>query len=145
MSAKFEPSFAPACAAQQFNMPETGDIDAVIVNGPFSSTGSGEKPRRSRIFSCRPVADADINLLMAFYESGRRKGDFDSGIQQALEALLVSPEFLFCVERDPQGAAPGPVYRIERSRTCFAPLVLPVEQHSRRRGVEPRREGQAQR
>jgi hypothetical protein len=30
----------------------------------------------------------------------------------ALRAMLVSPNFLFRVERDPQGAAPGSVYRI---------------------------------
>ncbi len=39
-------------------------------------------------------------------ESARR-------LQVALKALLVSPDFLFRVERDPPAAAPGEVYRID--------------------------------
>ncbi|MBS1792061.1 MAG: DUF1592 domain-containing protein [Acidobacteria bacterium] len=60
----------------------------------------------------RPVTDADINPLLAFYEQKRKQSDFDSGIQNALEALLVSPDFLFRVEHDPKTAASGSVYRL---------------------------------
>lgn len=60
----------------------------------------------------RPVTDADVNPLLAFYEQKRRQSDFDSGIQSALEAMLVSPDFLFRVEHDPKTAAPGAVYRL---------------------------------
>ena len=57
----------------------------------------------------RPVSSADIQPLLAFYEKGRglpadgstKAGDFDAGIQRALEAMLVSPDFLFRVEQDP--------------------------------------------
>ena len=34
------------------------------------------------------------------------------GIEHALERMLVSPQFLFRIERDPPGAVPGTVYRI---------------------------------
>ena len=44
---------------------------------------------------------------MEFYDAGRRAGDFDDGIQFALERLLVDPEFLFRIERDPVDAEPG--------------------------------------
>jgi hypothetical protein len=60
----------------------------------------------------RPVTDADVTPLMAFYEQGKQAGDFDSGIQSALEAMLVSPDFLLRVERDPKNAAPGSAYRL---------------------------------
>jgi len=49
---------------------------------------------------------------MPFYTAGRAQGSFDLGIQKSLERLLVSPNFLFRVERDPAGAAPGTPYRI---------------------------------
>jgi hypothetical protein len=58
------------------------------------------------------VAETDIRPLLAFYQRGRSEGDFDSGIQQAVRAMLMSPDFLFRVEQDPGGAAPGSVYRI---------------------------------
>ena len=61
----------------------------------------------------RPVEDADVAPFVAFYAQAHDdEGTFDGGIQVALKALLVSPEFLFRVERDPPGAAPGSVYRL---------------------------------
>ena len=38
--------------------------------------------------------------------------DFDFGIEKASRALLVSPDFLFRIEQDRPGSAPGSVYRI---------------------------------
>ena len=68
----------------------------------------------------RPIGAADIDPLLTFYEKGRslpaeasaKAGDFDTGIQRALEALLVSPDFLFRVERDPVRAMPGKAYPV---------------------------------
>jgi len=61
----------------------------------------------------RPVNDADVAPLLEFYRAGHADaGNFDGGIQVALKALLVSPEFLFRVARDPPGAAPGSLYPI---------------------------------
>ncbi len=37
---------------------------------------------------------------------------FEAGIQAAVERLLIDPEFLFRIERDPPGAAPGAPYRL---------------------------------
>jgi mono/diheme cytochrome c family protein len=66
----------------------------------------------------RPVTGADIDPLYAFYERARaRRGsgtavDFEAGIESALEAMLVSPEFLFRIERDPVDARADAAYRI---------------------------------
>ncbi len=49
---------------------------------------------------------------MEFYLAGRSDGSFDAGIQLALERLLISPDFLFRVERDPTDVAPGTVYTL---------------------------------
>jgi hypothetical protein len=57
----------------------------------------------------RPPTDADVKAAMAFYESGRRTGGFESGIESALQRILASPQFLFRIERDP---APGAVHRV---------------------------------
>ncbi len=104
-----------------------------------SSTGPGDTPSRRRIFECRPggagaeepcarrilsslarrayrrpVAAADTQALFAFYREGRLApgGSFDAGVQRAIERLLVDPEFLFRVERDPAGVAPGAAYPV---------------------------------
>ena len=60
----------------------------------------------------RPVTDDDVARIMMFYDRGRGAGSFDTGIEMALRRLLVSPDFLFRVERDPAGAAPGESYRL---------------------------------
>ena len=60
----------------------------------------------------RPVSDDDVARLLTFYDRGRAAGSFDTGIEMALRRLLMSPEFLFRVERDPEGSAPGSSYRV---------------------------------
>ena len=71
-----------------------------------------------------PVTNADIQPLYDFYlkargqdlsrrsdgPAGGAKADFEGGIQAAIEAMLVSPEFLFRIERDPVQTAKA--YRI---------------------------------
>ncbi len=60
----------------------------------------------------RDVTDADLAGPMAFYEQGRTEGGFERGIELALRAVLVSPKFVFRVERDPPGLRAGATYRI---------------------------------
>ena len=113
----------------------------VEVEGPFDpeapAADADTTPSRQRIFTCRPadaaaepacareilgtiarrafrrpVSDSDVDALMAFYDTGRARGSFDAGIEFALRAILVDPEFLFRVEHDPEDAAPGEPYRI---------------------------------
>ena len=58
----------------------------------------------------RPVTDADMQRLLEFYQIGRRDGGFEDGIGRAVQRMLVSPAFLFRVERDPVDAAPDTVH-----------------------------------
>ncbi len=60
----------------------------------------------------RPVTDADLQKPMELYREARAEGDFDAGIEMALSAVLVNPQFLFRIETDPPGVAPGSAYRI---------------------------------
>jgi len=60
----------------------------------------------------RPVTDSDVNRLLSFYDTGYAEGGFDDGIEQALERILVSPNFLFRVEREPDNAPPGTAYGV---------------------------------
>ena len=112
-------------------------VQTVEVSGPFDVTGVSETPSRHRIFVCRPagpseeagcantilstlarrayrrpVTDAEIEALLSFYNDGRADGDFETGIELALRGLLVSPGFLFRLERDPAEIAPDTDYRI---------------------------------
>ena len=58
------------------------------------------------------MTDGDLEALLGFYEAGHTLGGFEAGIETAVRALLASPEFLFRVERDPQGVASGTAYRL---------------------------------
>ena len=48
---------------------------------------------------------AEIDTLMAFYQQGRKEGDFETGIQQALARMLVAPRFVFRTEEEPADAS----------------------------------------
>jgi len=105
------------------------NVGAVQIGGPFgrSAAGAVSSSRRdafacdspgaagqracaSRILSTtarrayrRPVTSADVQTLLEFYDSGRKGGaDFRGGVQFALERMLVDPEFLLRVYRDPK-------------------------------------------
>ncbi len=113
------------------------DVDTIRLEGPFDATGPGDTASRRRIFVChpdgaadeepcarrilgalarrayrRPASDADVDTLLAFYRSGRQEGDFERGIQEALARLLVSPQFLFRIERDPASVPADGVYAV---------------------------------
>jgi Protein of unknown function (DUF1592)/Protein of unknown function (DUF1588)/Protein of unknown function (DUF1585)/Protein of unknown function (DUF1587)/Protein of unknown function (DUF1595)/Cytochrome C oxidase, cbb3-type, subunit III len=60
----------------------------------------------------QPVTDTDLQPVLDFYQTARREGTFDGGIQAALQLILASPRFVFRVERDPPGVPRGGVYRI---------------------------------
>ena len=61
----------------------------------------------------RPVNDNDLETLIGFYQLGRNDGgNFDLGIEAAIQRILASPEFVFRFEPDPANAAPDKPYRI---------------------------------
>src|SRR5438876_7983847 len=56
----------------------------------------------ARLAYRRPVTNRDVQTLVEFFDSGRNDGgNFDAGIQFALERMLVDPDFLLRVHRDP--------------------------------------------
>jgi len=112
-------------------------IDTLEIAGPYESKAPDNTASRERIFICRPAAardergcayrilgtlarrayrrpveEGDLQPLMDLYANGRRDGNFEIGIERAIEGLLSSPAFLFRIERDPAGAKPGTPYRI---------------------------------
>jgi hypothetical protein len=109
----------------------------VTITGPHDPKGHGDTPSRRRLFvaqptgpadeeACarknlsalmrrayrRPVTEADLERPMRLYREARAAGDFDAGIEMALSAVLVNPNFLFRVERDPPGTAAKTSYRV---------------------------------
>ena len=115
------------------------EVQSLTIEGPYDGAVPGDTPSRRRIFVCRPAAaseeeacaarvlsrlarlayrrpptEGDIDTLLGFYRDGRAKdgGSFDTGIQLALERLLVDPDFLLRVHEDPPGAAPGQAYAL---------------------------------
>jgi len=111
----------------------------MTILGPQTVTGVSDSVSRRRVFTCRPtdakeeetcayeivknvtsrayrgVASADdIQDAMAFYEQGRKKGDFENGVRMALQSILVSPRFVFRLEQaaDPKLLKASNTYRI---------------------------------
>ena len=95
-------------------------IDGIQIIGPYNAAGISMTPTREKIFVCEPerpseetacarniienlssrayrreVSNADVDRLMPFFESGRQQGGFDLGIEQAVTAILASPDFLY--------------------------------------------------
>jgi mono/diheme cytochrome c family protein len=108
-------------------------INFFQITGPFNVTGAGDTPSRRKIFLCRdegascarkvlstvarrayrrPVTDAEVDELLRFYQTGRRRGTFDAGIQESLTFVLASPKFLFRAEPDPPQVAANVPYAI---------------------------------
>src|SRR2546428_7973015 len=114
------------------------NVGSVQIGGPYRTAGRAlDTPSRRAIFVCqprlaseeracatkilsrlarlayrRPVTNADSRTLLEFFDIGRRDGgSFDHGIQFALERLLVDPDFLLRVHRDPEASAHG-AYRL---------------------------------
>jgi hypothetical protein len=53
----------------------------------------------------RPVMNAEVDRLLAVYKSARSRGEgWESALKLSLQAVLVSPHFLFRIERDKQDA-----------------------------------------
>ncbi len=109
----------------------------VSITGPFDAKGPGDSPSRRRLFiwrptgpededACaqrilsqlmrrayrRPVNEVDLETPMKFFAAGRREGGFDVGIERALAAVLVNPNFLFRIERQPEDVSANRPFKI---------------------------------
>jgi hypothetical protein len=112
-------------------------IFEVSLTGPYGAHKPGDTPSRRRLFPSRPaspeeeercakaalapilrrawrrpVSPADVERILGVYRKARAETDFETGIESALSAILVSHEFLFRVERPPDGSAPGAIYAV---------------------------------
>jgi mono/diheme cytochrome c family protein len=108
-------------------------IGSVTVVGPFAS--DGEKPSRKRILVCdpatgarcvdrilatlarrayrRPVTGAEVAALKQFVDMAIADGQsVEQGLALAIQAMLVSPHFLFHIERDRYPNDPARMHRL---------------------------------
>ena len=111
---------------------------SLTVTGPYNPSGVSASVPRRRVFSCRPtspteerpcatdivrrlatraygrpLSGAEVDDLMSFYEEGAAEAGFERGVRSALEAILVSPHFLFRIEREPSSVRAGEIYRLD--------------------------------
>src|SRR3954470_9218635 len=105
-------------------------LGTVEIAGPYDPAPTTDSPSRRLIFVCRPtrvseepgcartilmtlatrafrrpVDEADLEPLLDCFRQARSGGGFDEGIEFAIERLLVSPQFLFRVERPVRAGA----------------------------------------
>ena len=107
------------------------------ITGPTRVTGVSDTRSRRMIFTCRPtqaseerpcaerivrqlttkayrgaIGPEDFSALMAFYDRGRKGGDFEAGVRLAVQAILASPRFLLRMEQVPSTLRAGQTYRV---------------------------------
>lgn len=112
-------------------------LDRVEITGPLKVAGDSETPSHQRIFVCKPASPAEesacaakilsgltrrafrrdvsaseIRPFLTTYTTARQKHSFDASIAAALRDLLLAPDFLFRLEFDPAGAAPGTAQKV---------------------------------
>ena len=118
--------------------PSDPAVESIDVVGPYQGEVPADTPSRRAIFSCRPasvddergcareivtalagrayrrpVGESDVEPLLSAYDASRADGGgFEDGVRWAVEALLVSPKFLFRIEDEPTDVAPGAPYRV---------------------------------
>lgn len=136
------PSYYMSSNFAQTNFPR--DVLQIDVQGPLSIKGEASPPSREKIFQCQPriwpftaercakkivsrlarqayrrsVTEEDMAGLMAVYDTVAQAEGFEVGVAAAIQAMLVSPNFLFLYEHDPIDSDPGFVHPI--SDTEFA-------------------------
>lgn len=59
----------------------------------------------------RPITDQDLETPMRFFREASGQG-FEAGIEMALSSVLVNPQFLFRIEKDPTDSQPQSAYLI---------------------------------
>lgn len=111
-------------------------VDWFEVEGPIGATGE-PSPQRAEILTCeaddaactaeviqgfgtrafrRPLTDEEVTRLGQFVDVAKAEGlGWEDGIRLALQAILVSPHFIFRVELDPdlESSDPHPLSQYE--------------------------------
>ncbi|MBL8220136.1 MAG: DUF1592 domain-containing protein [Bryobacterales bacterium] len=105
--------------------------EAIDIGGPFEQTMGAPAESLKRIFVCghttgkhvdacarkvvshfasrayrRPATAKEVDQALGFLLLARKQGDsFEEGIATALQSILVSPQFLYRIEREPSAVA----------------------------------------
>jgi cytochrome c5 len=140
-AAVLEDILDPNVRSRDFRHDASGEpeISSLTIAGPYALAGTGaqDSVSRRRLLVCnpafqndetscaqkiitmlarrayrRPVTEADLRDPMSLYREGARRGGFESGLDMAIRGILVSPEFLFRFESQPEAIAPNTPYRI---------------------------------
>ena len=107
-------------------------VEAIELRGPFDPAPPGMPAAHDAVFVCRPepgapsagcagrilgrfasrawrrpVTQDELARLLRLVELAEKQGDsFENGVRLAVKAILVSPQFLFRIERDSAAEAP---------------------------------------
>ena len=112
-------------------------VTELWIRGPRNVSGVSETESRRKIFTCyptspeeerpcaesiltelatrayrRPVTQEDVADLLSFYDRRAAEEGFEVGVRMGLQAILVSPDFLFRLEREPVSTRSGEGYRL---------------------------------
>jgi hypothetical protein len=108
-------------------------LESIIFIGPFAP--ATEKDSRTKLLTCnldsgracaqkilsdlarrayrRPPTQREVDALVRFVDGATARGQsVEQGLQLAVQAMLVSPNFLFRVERDPDPRDPALVHEV---------------------------------
>jgi hypothetical protein len=113
-------------------------LDSLEIKGPFNASPAPLPESYHRVFLCghpigqhtqqcvrtnlahlanlayrRPATPAEIAKLTKLFALGEKNGlNFEQSMRLSLEALLVSPQFLYRIERDPNPRDPAAVHAV---------------------------------
>ena len=113
-------------------------VGYIRIDGPFDAKPAGASASRNKVLICkpsaekeeaacakriienlarnayrRPATDRDVERLMGFYQQARNSGgNFEKGVELAIQSVLMDPSFLFRKEEEPTSVAAGAKYRV---------------------------------
>jgi len=119
--------------------------EAIDIGGPFGQTAGPSADSLRKVYVCghapgkhndkctrvilgyfigrafrRPATKEEVEEYAGYVTLAREQGDsFEEGIATALEGVLVSPKFLYRIERDPHGQAPVADYELASRLSYF--------------------------
>ena len=130
-------------------------VNFIEISGPFNANTKPLAASLNKIFVCRehtrdcerrivaslarracggvPTAREVADLLTLASDNRKRGGAWEKSVGVAIEAMLVSPNFLFRIERDPKRTAGRSGAHHRTIRIGLAAVLFLVQQHARRR------------
>ena len=112
-------------------------VGSIRIDGPFNAKNATDTASRRKIFVCKPAkageetacaqriistlarrafrqppAAEDLKALTGLYQTGRKEGSFDNGIELAVQGILANPKFIYRIENEPAALPPGGSYPV---------------------------------